>query len=182
MLLPLNKSFLWLCHKLFNKSFFSPAPLQLCAFALVLSSCGFTPVYQQQNAETTAKFAAIEMPEPKDLVEQVFTRNLSNLLNPENLNAPDLYKIDIKISRGDIALAIQEDRTVTRFKVIMTVKYILTEKATGNVIQTASIKREGEYDKVASDYATYISEEDTVRRIVKELAQDARIRIISVIL
>lgn len=166
---------------LFNKIF-----VRFCALALTLtiSACGFTPVYKAtwDDSQMSDKLASIEIEKADNLLEQVFVSRLQDLLNPTSISSPAKYLIKSDIETQKISLVIQQDRTTTRYKMVATLKYSITDIATGKIVNESSIKREGEYDKVDSDYATYISEEDTKKRIVKELAQDAKVRIMSFML
>ena len=152
--------------------------------AMWLAACGFTPVHKsmESDSEFSEKLAAIEIVSSHDLIGQSFKTNLDNLLNPTSSSIAKKHKMVVKVTKSEVPLAIQEDRTITRYKVILNANYVITDIETGEKIDSGDIRRDGGYDKVDSDYATYISEEDTTKRIIKELAEDAKIRIISVML
>lgn len=151
---------------------------------LFITACGFTPVYKSvgNNSQIADELASIEIISQHDLSGQFFKTNLENLLNPKSRKMPKKYKMETTIRNSEIALAIQEDRTITRYKIVLNAQYKLTDLATGKEIGHGNIKREGGYDKVDSDYATYISKEDATKRTLRELAEDTKIRIMSAIL
>ncbi|MCE3233010.1 MAG: hypothetical protein K0R98_1267 [Rickettsiaceae bacterium] len=157
----------------------------LLVVLLALSSCGFTPVYKQTvdstGAVATDEFAAVEIIAPHNLYGQAFATNLSDLLNPSSKTVPIKYRLTTEVDKSESGLTIEQDRTTSRYKVTVMVKYTLTDVATGKVIDQGRIRRDGGYDRVESDYATYVSADDTAKRIIKELAADAKLKIISII-
>jgi hypothetical protein len=155
--------------------------------SIALCSCGFTPVYKADNyvdGSTTARedLASIEVIAPHDLTGQFFQTTLSDLLSPTAKSAPLKYRLEIKLDKSDTALAIEQDRTITRYKVVVVAHYKLIEIDTTKVLSEGSLKREGGYDKVPSDYATYVSSEDSTRRVTKELAADTKLRIMAALI
>jgi len=156
----------------------------LIIFIISLNACGFTPVYKQNNSyfEANEKLASVKVNTDRGLNEQYFSSRLNDLLNPTEIDAEKKYDLNIKLSVASTPLAIQQDRTVTRYKVTVGANYTLKDKASDNILSEGTIQREGGFDKVDSNYATYISEEDSKRRVTKELAEDMKLRIISVLL
>lgn len=149
--------------------------------SIALSSCGFTPVYKtmDENSTNAKSLAAIEVQSSHDLMGQFYSNKLGDLLNPTAIKVEPKYRIKTELNKNKIPFAIQQDRTITRYKLVVIANYQLVDITNGKVIDKGILRREGGYDKVDSDYATYISDEDTTRRIVKELAEDTRIRIMA---
>ncbi len=154
----------------------------IVVLSLFVVSCGFTPVYKEiTDDQTIENLASIEINVPKNLMGQSFKYTLTDILNPEGIKVIPKYNLDVKIDRTNTPLAIETNQTITRYKTIVRIDYVMKDVNTSAVVSQGYMKREGEYDKVASDYATYVSEEDVTKRLVKELAEDARMRIISVL-
>lgn len=151
---------------------------------LFTASCGFTPVYKttENGTSSTESLRRINIITERSLIAQRYKTHLSDLLNPTSDNQEPLYNLDVKLDASTTPLAIQQDRTITRFKVEVRATYTLTRIADGTVIDEGSLHREGGYDKVSSDYATYISDEDATRRVTRELAEDTRIRMMGALL
>jgi hypothetical protein len=147
----------------------------------IVTSCGFTPVYQtvEGDSANAKKLASVKVESSHNLMGQYYSNNLSDLLNPTSLQIEPKYRISTDLKKHRIPFAIQQDRTITRYKVVIEVNYKLVNMENGDVIDEGRLHREGGYDKVDSDYATYVSDEDTTKRIVKELAEDTRIRIMA---
>ena len=149
----------------------------------LLSACGFTPIYSQKNnSELSKKLAAIKVTPIHNLMGQKYVSALEDVLDPKNTHTANKYIIDAVLYKYVRPLAIEQDRTVTRYKVVVNVEYTLKDQADGKIISKGRIKGEADYDRVESDYATYVSENDTTDRVIKELAQDTKIKIISALL
>lgn len=149
---------------------------------LVLNaSCGFTPMYakHEDNTDISAKLATVGIKPIKSLIGQAYVNSLEDVLDPSHMGASKDYIIEAEISKDMQPLAIEQDRTVTRYKVIVTASYKLKEISSGQVIASGSVTGRSDYDKVDSDYATYVSENETTKRAIRELAQDTKIKIIA---
>lgn len=151
---------------------------------LMLSACGFTPIYSQKadNTAIAEKLASVEVKPIKTLMGQQYVNALKDILDPKNMSAVSEYTIEASLKKDVMPLAIERDRTVTRYKVIIVAEYKLKEQLSGKVVSTGTVKGAADYDRVDSDYATYVSENDTTSRVIKELAQDTKIKIISALL
>ncbi len=151
------------------------------SIVLFISACGFTPVYKTmgENSTNAASLAAVKVESTHDLIGQFYSNKLTDLLNPSAMQVEPKYRIQTTLRKNKIPFAIQQDRTITRYKLVLEADYKLVNIDDGKIIDEGSLRREGGYDKVDSDYATYVSDEDTTMRIVKELAEDTRIRILA---
>lgn len=159
-------------------------PLIVVLATMIIASCGFSPVYKSTEGEASVQqqLAKVKISSPDSLEGQAFKTRLEDLINPTAKQSEKEYLAEYNLSIAEVPLAIQQDRTITRFKIIITADYTMTKIETGEVVSKGEIRREGGYDKVESDYATYISQEDTKKRVLREVAEDARVRIMSVIL
>lgn len=151
---------------------------------LGISGCGFSPMYAQNgdNAELSAKLASVEIKPIKTLIGQEYRNALEDVLDPSHIGAVKEYVMEANLSKNVLPLAIERDRTVTRYKVVIVVDFTLKEIVSGKVISKGQLKNDTDYDRVNSDYATYVSENDTTNRAIREIAQDTKIRIISALL
>ena len=151
---------------------------------VILSACGFTPVHSKQgdNEEVARKLASIYVKPIKTLLGQEYVNTLEDILDPSRTGTVKEYEMEVVVSKDVSALAIERDRTITRYKVAVTANYTLKEIASGKIISSGIVRGSSEYDKVDSDYATYVSENDTTNRAIRELAQDTKIRIMSALI
>ena len=90
---------------------------------------------------------------------------------------PQEYKLNITLTKESAAIGIQQDREATRFNIIIRAKYQLLRIDDNSEIDAGTLKVVGSYDAVDSQYATFVAEEDTSFRIIKELAHDIKTRL-----
>lgn len=143
---------------------------------LLLTACGFTPLHGQQNVAPPI-LKAIDLPAPDNRNQQLFVTALADALNPERSKVPKRYRFSYELEQSSAPLAIQLNRTITRYKVSATVTYRVVDISTGKKVHEGKIRRDSGYDRVESDYATYVSEVKTFENILKELAQDVKIHL-----
>lgn len=156
------------------------------AIFFALSSCGFRPVYKSSGGDNpgisnllssiTVKKVGFGRP------GQVFQTHLENLLNPKGESLPSKYSLSVEISRRKTPFAIEQDREITRYNLIVNGRYVLVNSSTGKVVTKNKSKITASYDTADSDFATFVSEEDTLNRIMKEMAEDIHFRISSLFL
>jgi LPS-assembly lipoprotein len=153
----------------------------ILAFLILVSGCGFTPMYAQnsENAAVAAKLAAVEIKPIKTIVGQQYVVALKDVLDPSHSGAAPEYSFEATVERSTSPLAIAQNRTVSRYKVLVIVDYTLKEIATGKVLSKAVIRNEDDYDNVSSYYSTHVSENESAKRAVRELAEDTKIKIIA---
>ncbi len=147
----------------------------------IITSCGFSPVYSQKddNTELAVKLASVDVKPIKSIIGQQYVNALVDALDPSGINQDKQYILEANVTKSTVPLAIEKDRTISRYKVVVSVEYKIKEIETDKYIANGSASSEADYDKVVSDYATYVSENDTMKRAIKELAQDTKVRVIS---
>lgn len=141
-------------------------------------SCGFKPVYSEKNNETVnSELSSIELPVADERLPQIFNTKLSEILFI-NENLDKKYRLEYRLINNTYPLAIQLDNTITRYEVQATLEYKLVNKESQKVIIEDKIKRVSGYDRVQSDYATYISEKTATQNAVNALASDLRTKLV----
>lgn len=137
-------------------------------FCLLISGCGFQPAHQQSAMREALQ--AVDVAVLKDSrTEQLFSNQLAELLNPNSQEAPKRYRLDLDFKREEVPAIIQQDRTITRYRVTLIVKYHLKEGDAEITKGTATIRTS--YDDLASDFGSYSAQVDAEERAAKELAQ-----------
>lgn len=134
-------------------------------FCLLISGCGFQPVHKKLTA-----VQGVDVPVLKgSRTEQLFSNALDGLLNPSSQNAAKPYRLDLVFKREEVPAIIQQDRTITRYRITLTANYTLKEGDTEITKGTAKIRTS--YDDLASDFGSYSAQVDSEERAAKELAQ-----------
>jgi LPS-assembly lipoprotein len=141
-----------------------------------LQSCGFTPLYANHSKHSSSArerlLASIDIDPKKDRTGQVFVNTLEDSLNPRGLSANKRYQLKTSVETTQSSLAIQRDRTISRYQLIVTANYTLTDTSNGKIVRQGKLQRENGYDKTPSPYATFVSENMAIQNTVKALAQD----------
>lgn len=156
----------------------------LCiALVVGLCSCGFKPVYGKKivNQEMVDRLETVKVKPINTILGQEYVMALSDALNPGAVSREPSYIIEASVKDSVQSLVVERNRTVTRYKVVIFVDYVLKDIASGGQIIKGTIKNEADYDKVSSDYATYVAEVETKKRAIRELANDTKLRIMTAI-
>lgn len=153
----------------------------LIVFSLifVLQACGFRPMYGEQAA-ADIDLASISINAPHSRVEQVFYSHLQDVLNPTHEPAQKNYDLATTLKETSGSLAVQQNNAISRFRVTLTVNYTLTDRFSDKVMAEGSITRHGGFDKVESDYATYVTRKKTRERLARSVAEALRLELIRV--
>lgn len=146
------------------------------ALAIILSGCGFRPVYELKTGERSLSEISVR---PVDFgrAGQILTTELEDLFNPGRKASAPKYTLFLALDRKKEGLAIQQDKEVTRYNLIVKADYRLEEIGAGKVITSGSSRVFGSFDAVESDFGTYAAEEDTLNRIMKELAKNIEMKL-----
>lgn len=158
----------------------------LLSAALCLASCGFEPVYSKKINASTANPALQQQLLQIDVKPinmrrsgQILRTHLQNLFNPTNQDHTQPFALTVVLSRHQEDAAMEQDREITRYNIHAKAEYVLTNKQTGERLTSGESTVTAGYDAVASDFATYTVEEDTFKRLLKQLALDLRFRLSS---
>lgn len=156
-------------------------------FALSGSGCGFSPVYgerghraPQEDGKLRESFAAVRVdPITFGRAGQRLQGQLEDLLHPAQEKVQDRYVLHVDLKKNIEGLGIQRNREITRYDLEVTATYRLTEIATGRELTKGTSRMVEGYDAALSDFATFSAEEDTLQRIMGELARDIHTRLSS---
>ncbi len=126
-----------------------------------LSGCGFRPLYSKEpyNKKFVNAIASISVSDIHTVQGTKFINSLRNTLNPNNIAAPTKYILDSTLTNIQSYLELQQDSTVTSYKTIITVDYKLRDITTNKLIASGKLQRENNFDKSASEFSTFVSEE-----------------------
>ncbi len=143
---------------------------------LLLTSCGFKPLYAKEKAGGACDNFSVN-PINLSLTGHKMQYLVQDKLNQACIDSENDYNVDIKVGVGEESVAIQKDREVTRFNVILDATYTLTNKTSGKHIYTGKTKSIGGYDAVTSDYGTYALEQDTKNKLAEEMSREIAFKI-----
>lgn len=133
--------------------------------ALPLSACGFSPVYAPGGAGTTLR-GQIEFAAPEDR----FGFELVSQLEERLSRGGSTYALDYQISVSSQGIAITGTNDTTRVRLNGSVRYRLTETATGAVSLSGEVESFTTYSTTLATLATDAAERDAETRLMVILA------------
>jgi hypothetical protein len=138
---------------------------------LLLTSCGFKPLYSGANNEI---FSRVMIEENNSDISRRFYRSISELVNLADSKDSAQYILKLDIKSGREGVLIDQNSITKRTNVVLNVDYIITEIDSGKKIQSGSLKINSGYNTSLSEFATYVSEEDAIKNSLRELADEIR--------
>lgn len=155
----------------------------LLSVLLLVSACGFRPVYgkhyQEERGQVTAQLAEIQVMTDTSRLSQLFKAELEDRLNPEHHTGAKRYQLHVGITEQNIPLFVAQDGTYGRGNLRYTLKYTLVRTQDHQSVDRGSLVRVSSYaaSETNAIYASYVAQEDAKRRGMVELANDLAMRI-----
>lgn len=141
---------------------------------LFLSACGFQPIYAPARADDPVRreLAAIAIAELDGRLGFVITDTLRRALNPLNLSEPPRYRLEVVLVQDTDAVAIELDRTITRYNLELASVIVLRALEDNAPLYRTRLTRLASYDASIEPFAILAAERDAEERVVRELAQE----------
>lgn len=138
----------------------------LLAGALVLTGCGFEPLYgaREQSVATEDLLSRVEVPPIADRVGQLVRIELTNRMTPTR-PAPDAaFSLVVKLNESKASLAVEKDSSATRANLTISANFTLNQIGTGEELTSGSVRSVNSYDILQSDFATLAAEQGARQR------------------
>jgi len=150
----------------------------LIVAAVVLSSCGYRPLYGQYSLapQTKQHLAAIKINQIPNRVGQQMRTALKRRLAPTASQTKPVYGLSISLNETVSKLAVEESAFATRANFSLTATYHLTRLSDGMELTDGKIKSVSSYNVLDSDFATLTAENDARKDAVNDLAETIRTR------
>ncbi len=162
-------------------SFRGPAAAALLVvMALVLSACGFKPLYGGTDSQAMSPvdhMAAIRIAPLPDRTGQQMHNLLRDRLNPIGQPREPIYALGLRLSESRQELGIRKDETATRANLNLAVQFTLSSVQTGTPLYSGHLNSVSSYNILTSPFATGFSEADARARALRELADGIRTRL-----
>ena len=160
----------------------------LCLLAMVLSGCGFEPLYVKRDTSSswyfggktdtsiTTEMAQVKVERIADRFGQQLRNNLLDLITPTGVPKNPKYRLKVKlISRNVVQQAMRRDITATSERVSYKVGYELLE-GSKTLVKGDSIAYVS-YDIMANPYSTTMAQKKTETDAAKIIANDIALRL-----
>ncbi|WP_299202878.1 LPS assembly lipoprotein LptE [uncultured Tateyamaria sp.] len=138
------------------------------ALTLILTGCGFEPVYGPGGTGTKLQNRVL-VDTPIDREGFLLVRQLEERLGRAGDPA---YRLGIELAVREEARAIDPDGDIRRFHVIGDATYTLSDTATGAVLQSDTVDNFVGYSATGTTVATLAAKRDAVERLMTILADE----------
>lgn len=144
--------------------------------SLLLTSCGFRPVYQKTAEITQLEQIKVAAPDNRD--SQMLKAAIEDALYASGALQNEKYILIPNLGLSVIPLSIELDGTTQRYRLTATSNYVLQESGSGKILKSGSIKRFNSYNIAIADYSTYVASKDAKKLLLDAIAEELRLRLI----
>lgn len=149
--------------------------LLISNFSLLISSCGFKPMYGNGAlSDPNSQLQSIAIANIPDRNGQMLRNTLIDRLQAGGQTAPTKYRLeitDLKETIRDLDITIRSDTTREQMKLSAMMK--LVDVTTGEAIVQKDLSARGSYNILESEYTSRISRQDLRRDLIEKLAHQA---------
>lgn len=147
--------------------------LAVSALALLLTGCGFSPLYAQRGV--TPGLSAIQVDAPQTRTGYLLREELDDAF-ARDLSRPATYRLALKVDEDRRARGLRVDDVATRYEVLLRVDYALIPVG-GGVAPLTQGRAEVSvtYDSADQPYAGVAAQTDGQERAAAQAAQRIRL-------
>jgi LPS-assembly lipoprotein len=139
--------------------------------ALLLSACGFHPLYGGAIGEIRRlELSQVSVTPVQARLGQTLRNALIDRLTPGGEPGFPQYRLDIALKEAREGVAIQEDASITRYNYQLTAAYELFDLGTGKVIYKGEARSVAAYNVADSPFATLSSERNAGDRTATDIS------------
>jgi LPS-assembly lipoprotein len=141
-------------------------------FLLLLSACGFEPLYATNESASKPALLSVRLAEVKasDIATPVVTRALARRTASAAKESEAEYDLVVTVREQAQQLAVQIDDSVTRYNYRLLADYVLTPRDGGDKIE-GEAEAVASFNVVASQYSTLYAEDAAREKAARSLAE-----------
>jgi LPS-assembly lipoprotein len=155
--------------------------LTFATVALLISACGFRPLYQDTNTlagqTTSLDNITIEQIAPEGQSAQELKNALIDRFYHRGYPQNALYVLKISIQETGRNIVIEKNDTTTRQQLVISANYDLTDRRTRKSVEHGIIRAVGAFDVLQSQYTTLVTENNAREAAIRELADKIQLRL-----
>ncbi len=146
---------------------------------LLISSCGFTPIYNaSQNIDVSAKLADIKISNIPDEEGQYLRNALIDRFYPDARPDNARYMLNISpINESTTNLDITKNANTTRTQLKLSTNINLIDQQSGETILSRRLSAISSYNVLTSEFATRVSAKNMRENTLDDLARQIEMRI-----
>lgn len=137
---------------------------------LLLSGCGFQPLYAVQGGAAQPALAQVRIANISDRAGQELRNLLIDKMQSAGRPSDPRYDLTVTLQESRADMGIRTDATSARSQILMTARYVLAERPDGKVRLSSYAATSVGYNKLDAQYSNLSSEEDARRRALGELS------------
>lgn len=143
--------------------------LALFGVLLVLTGCGFRPLYgYRDGARLTHDLAAIEINPIPERLGVVVYNHLRDSINPKGQSASPTYRLAVELQSASRGLVTEKDSQIRRFDLLLFANYELLDHKGGAVFFQGEARGVASYNVVEdANFATLAARQDAGERAAK---------------
>ncbi len=151
----------------------------MVCIALVLSGCGFRPLYGTDSAGASAadELAQIQLTTPNNRIDYLVRSHLQKVLRTGQTATPAKFDLSVRLTEQTEQVAIEEDTSITRFKLRLFGSFELRDLSTGDILYSDTSRSITAYNVVESQFATRAALRDAEARAAQDLGDDIKLRL-----
>lgn len=135
---------------------------------LMLSACGFVPLYAQQGLTSNLSQIALDVPQTR--TGYFLEQDLKSSLATDSAQ-PALYSLVITMKEQHYSIGYKVNDTSTRSEITNNVSYVLKDIKTGQVLLQKNFVDTVTYDTSSSPFTGVVSQQDAQKRVATSSAQ-----------
>jgi LPS-assembly lipoprotein len=145
----------------------------LCLSFLLLSACGFQPIYGSwsHNPETNRAMNNVQIANIPDREGQELRNHLIDRMYLNGRPAQPTTRLEISLIASDVNLGLQVNGTTTRQEHSLTANYVLRDIASNKQLLKGTARSIVSYDELAGQYATLATKLNAADRALTEVGE-----------
>lgn len=156
-------------------------PALLCVVLMLLSGCGFQPVYGtvgDRDIEVATYLSSIRLKQKSGVMGQQLQNQLEDLFSPDSADSlyGESFQLEFDVDSKRDAVVIEQDGSISRFNILLTSHYKLIDEETGEVLDKGTVRRTASFYNAPEKFSAYIAEKDAMVRALREMAEDYKMR------
>ncbi|MFZ4541651.1 MAG: hypothetical protein ACOYNL_07570 [Rickettsiales bacterium] len=113
---------------------------------------------------------------------ELLKAEIEDQVNPTSIVSEKLYRLDITYTENNMSLFVKPDGTASRGDLVCDSSYRITRIRDNRMVAKGALQRTSSYNSSQNaDYASYVSIEDARKRGIRELAEDYKLRLASLL-
>jgi len=152
---------------------FDSGRLRVLCGLLLLTGCGFSPVYGSHDAGSqpvVQALGSVQIENIPDRRGQILRNKLIDRMYTHGRPQDPQARLNVSITATEAAMAVQKDSTSTRSQLNMSANFTLVDMD-GNALHKGSAHSVASYSKLSAQYGTLATQQTAYDRALNEIGE-----------